>query len=201
MKNLDTAVFISNSSTLTRSEQLLLDPSSDASLDELKQELNELAKLRTSARLAFCKRIAVAYMILVGHVPAEAKLTGRSDAKKFYQWCALNLRTSNDKPYSKSTLRAYVGVGFDTNPALALNKIRSAVVVARHKSHDDTKRGRLLGVAIIRPTAAIVKLPSNRKDPISSNISQEINTLMSAWEQASAQARRSFLYMITGQQF
>ena len=194
---------LSNFQSLSQTDRLLLDPGSDTSLDDLKRELNALAHLRTDSRLAFCKRIAVAYMIIVGHAPNERTLTGRENARKFYLWCAENIRTANDKRYSKPTLRAYVDVGFSVNPANKLQEIRAHVEKARHKSHEDAKRGRLILAATISPknTKAPVSISKKVQSSFGSDVSGEINALIFAWDSASAQARKAFLYMITGAKF
>jgi hypothetical protein len=193
----DVVPILSNFDTLGRAERLLLDPSGDASLDELKRDLNDLAKLRVETRLAFCKRLALAYMILVGHPPAESTGAGRADARAFQTWCANNLRTANNKSYSIGTLRQYVSVGFDANPALRLKRQQENDRKKSHKSHQDAKRGRLVGKAIEadKPVKAILRRN------VSSDVSSEINALMTAWEAASPLARKHFMYSITGMKF
>ena len=100
---------------MTRIESLLADPAADISLADLKAELNELAKLRDKSRLAFCKRLAVAYLLLVGHKYGTGAPRS-SEPKKFFEWAWKNLRSANDKQYSTGTLKSYLAVGFSANP-------------------------------------------------------------------------------------
>ena len=109
---------------MTRIEQLLADPASDISLDELKAEINELAKLRDKSRVAFCKRLAIAYMLIVGR-PFGKNQPRDGESGKFFLWCAKNIRTANSKIYSTGTLRTYLAVGFSSNPTSSLKAIRT----------------------------------------------------------------------------
>jgi hypothetical protein len=181
---------------ITRVESLLADPAADISLDDLKTELNELAKLRDKSRLAFCKRLAVAYLLIVGRVPTMS--SPRDDKpKKFFEWCWKNLRTANNKQYSTGTLKTYLSVGFSSNPE-KLIKDRAA------SANDRGNRVRSLGASITHAARSettpkvvpIMKLREKYKLP--TNVAQEVNVLMRAWEQASSQARSQFIYMITG---
>lgn len=181
---------------ITRVEQLLTDPASDISLDELKTELNELAKLRSQSRVAFCKRLAIAYMLIVERpMSLDAPRDGKS--KKFFDWCAKNLRTANGKNYSTGTLRTYVSVGFSSNPATTLKDIRQQ---SAHRSEIMRKLGSKLDQAVKSESppkvVSITKLREKYKLP--TNVASEVNSLMTAWEQASPQARSQFIYLVTG---
>lgn len=68
-------------SNMTRIEQLLDDPNPEISLDDLKSEINELAKLRDKSRVAFCKRLAVAYLMIVGR-PMTREAPEAADSKR-----------------------------------------------------------------------------------------------------------------------
>lgn len=180
---------------MTRMEQLLSDPAADISLDELKVELNELAKLRDNSRAAFCKRLAVAYMLIVGR-PFGKNEPRDNAAKKFYEWCWKHIRTANRKQYSTGTLKAYLAVGFSANPALSLKQKRDQ---ANHRSERMRKLGIKLEAAVTATPPKVVpitKLRSQFKLP--TDVAQEVNQLMRAWEQASSSARAQFIYMVTG---
>ena len=45
---------------------LLREPEPTADLEQLARELNELAHVRQNARVAFCRRLAAAYLLIVG---------------------------------------------------------------------------------------------------------------------------------------
>lgn len=181
---------------MTRMEQLLADPPADISLDQLRIEINELAKLRDESRVAFCKRLAIAYMILVGR-PLGRQEPQDGAHKKFYGWCAKYIRTANNKIYSTGTLRTYVSVGFSSNPAASLKALR---IQSNHRSELMRKLGSRLDEAVKTATppkvVPITKLRSQFR--LSTDVAQEVNKLMTAWEQASSEARSQFIYMVTG---
>jgi hypothetical protein len=181
---------------MTRMEQLLSDPAADISLDELKVEINELAKLRDNSRGAFCKRLAIAYMLLVGR-PFGKSEPRDGASSKFFQWCAKNIRTANKKIYSSGTLRSYLQVGFSSNPAVSLKEKRDQ---SNHRSEMMRKLGSKLDQAVKTATppkvVPITQLRSKYKLP--TDVAREVNVLMSAWEQASSEARSQFIYMVTG---
>lgn len=181
---------------MTRIEQLLSDPAADISLDELRVEINELAKLRDKSRVAFCKRLAVAYMLLVGR-PMSRNEPSDGAQKKFYGWCARYIRTANNKIYSSGTLRTYVSVGFSANPAASLKAIRTQ---SNHRSELMRRLGSKLEDAVKTTTppkvVPITQLRSKYKMP--TDVAQEVNQLMRAWESASSEARSQFIYMVTG---
>jgi hypothetical protein len=180
---------------MTRMEQLLSDPAADISLDELKVELNELAKLRDNSRAAFCKRLAVAYMLLVGR-PFGRNEPRDNAAKKFYEWCWKHIRSANSKQYSTGTLKSYLAVGFSANPAKSLK-------ARREQANTRSERMRKLGIRLEEAVKSappkvvpITQLRSKFKMP--TDVAREVNQLMSMWEQASAEARAQFIYMVTG---
>lgn len=174
-------------------ETYLDDPRADISLDQLAVELNELAKIRHSARIAFCKRLAVAYLMIVGHMPKK----GSSDGGKFYKWCAERIRSGNGKAYTFSTLRTYLRVGFAKDPA----KLLRQTTAFSNKREQET---RSLGAAVQRAVAdddppKVVPIKQLRdKYKLPTDVAREVNALMTAWEQASSQARSQFIYMVTG---
>lgn len=180
---------------MTRMEQLLSDPAADISLDELKLELNELAKLRDNSRAAFCKRLAIAYMLLVGRPFGKSEPRDNA-AKKFYEWCWKHIRTANRKQYSTGTLKSYLAVGFSSNPALSLKQ-------KRDQSNSRSESMRKLGIRLEEAVSAkppkvvpITQLRSKYKLP--TDVAHEVNQLMRAWEQSSSEARSQFIYMVTG---
>lgn len=183
-------------SNMSRVEDLLLDPAADISLDDLKIELNELARLRDRSRFAFCKRLAVAYMLIVGRIPTMG--APRDDKpKSFFEWCWKNLRSANGKQYSTGTLKTYLSVGFSSNPE-KLMQARSAAA---------SKRGnqvRVLGTAITlavraeTPPKVVPIFRLREKYRLPTNVAQEVNVLMRAWEGASPDARAQFVYIVTG---
>jgi hypothetical protein len=181
---------------MSRMEQLLSDPAADISLDELKVEINELAKLRDNSRGAFCKRLALVYMILVGRPFGKSEPRDGASAK-FFKWCAKNIRTANGKIYSSGTLSAYLRDGFSSNPMVSLKQRRDQ---SNHRSETMRKLGSKLDEAIKSATppkvVPITQLRSKYKLP--TDVAQEVNQLMRAWEQASSEARAQFIYMVTG---
>lgn len=183
-------------SNMTRIEQLLMDPSADASLDELKAEINELAKLRDKSRVAFCKRLAVVYLIIVGR-PLSQKEPHDGKSKAFYEWCWKNIRTANNKQYSTGTLKTYLNVGFSANPAATLKAIR-------RQSSGRCENMRKLGIGLERavqreePPKVIPITKLKSKYRMQTDVAREVNALMTAWEQASTEARSQFIYMVTG---
>lgn len=186
---------MSNLTNMTRIEHLLDDPDADISLDELKAELNELAKLRDNSRAAFCKRLAVAYLILVGR-PFGRNEPRDNAAKKFYEWCWKHIRSANGKQYSTGTLKSYLHAGFSANPAKSLKARREQ---ANNRSEHMRKLGIRLEEAIKSAPPKVVpitKLRSKFKMP--TDVAREVNQLMSVWEQASSEARAQFIYMVTG---
>lgn len=173
-------------------EALLQDPSSDVSLDELRSDLNELAKLRQGARVAFCKRLALAYLLIVGHRPSQGVIEPKT--KDFFKWCE-RLRTANNKPYSTGTLRTYLTVGFAINPEkLVKDQART------QKRRDEMMRK--LGGGLVQAVESGTKVVSitklKRQHGLPSNVAAEVNALMDAWDNASIEARGQFIYHVTG---
>jgi len=181
---------------MTRIEQLLSDPNPDISLDELKAELNELAKLRDNSRIAFCKRLSIVYLQIVGR-PMSNKEPHDGKPKAFYEWCWKNIRTANSKQYSTGTLKRYLMVGFSARPAETLRAIRK-------QASDRCENMRKLGIGLEQAVRReeppkvipITKLKSKYRMP--TDVAREVNALMTAWEQASTEARSQFIYMVTG---
>jgi hypothetical protein len=172
--------------------KLLGDPNPGITLDELAKELNELAKVRDSARLAFCKRLAVVYLMIVGHAPKA----GSHDGKKFYAWCAAKLRSANGKQYTFKTLQAYLRVGFSANPQK---------LIRQNDKYAVTKGSaiRSLGAAVERavrtePPPKVIPITKLKAQGLPTDVAREVNALMTAWEQASSQARSQFIYIVTG---
>lgn len=186
---------------ISRVESLIADPPSDISLKDLIAELNELAALRQNARLAFCKRLAIAYMLLIGRrVDPGAPRDGGS--AKFQKWCDENLKTANNKRYSSSTIRTYLTVGFAGNPEKYYeerSKINRDCAVIRHRKDE---RDRKIGLALVAAASSsepqkVVSIASLKRDyELTSNVAQEVNKLMTAWEQASTTARKQFLKLV-----
>jgi hypothetical protein len=180
-------------------QKYLADPNPGITLDELARELNELGGIRDSARLAFCKRLAVAYLMVVGHRPIK----GGHDGKKFYDWCERKIRSGNGKTYKINSLKASLRVGFASNPEKALSKIVDASKYSQRNLRN-VEGGHTVASAIKRAVttenppkpATVTKLRSQFKLP--TDVAREVNQLMTAWEQASSQARSQFMYMITG---
>lgn len=195
------AMLKSPMSNITRIESLLDDPSTDVSLDDLKIELNELAKLRNNSRLAFCKRLAIAYMLLIGHARGPNSPRDGS-AAKFQKWCDANLRSANGKRYSSSTLSTYLTVGFAANPQKYLEDrvkvCRDYGYIRRRKDERDRKIGlRLVAAAtVVEPLRPISVVQLRKKYELTSDVATEVNWLMTAWEQASAPARKQFIALV-----
>lgn len=175
-------------------ETLLQAPSADADLESLKDELNALAKIRYNARLSFCLRLASAYLLICNR-PFSRKANHDGGTKKFCLWVRKNLRSANGKSYSDSTIRDYLAVGFNTDPAGWLRK----------KQHQQLARTRKM----LRFASAVKKriplppqpLPTllqlEKRNRISSDVALEVNRLMTAWESASPLARETFFKLIS----
>ena len=166
------------------------DPSPSITLPELARELNAIAKLRDNLRLAFCKRIAVAYLSIVGHTP----LNGSADGRKFYVWCEENLRSGTNKKYTHSALRTYLRIGLAKNPQKLL---RGMTIISNRRG----TQVRQIGAAVVRAigddTKKVVSVRKLR-ERMPTNVAQEVNELLRAWEHASPEARSQFLYYVTG---
>jgi hypothetical protein len=179
---------------MTRIESLLLDPSSDASLDELKGELNELARLRQGSRVAFCKRLAVVYMIIVGQRPRQGR-KANGDAAKFVKWCTTNIQSATGKRYTRGTLLSYISVGFSANPEkLIVDSARKA----KRRDEKMRKLGSGLSKAIDNGTKVVPITKLRDQSNLTGNIATQVNAMMRSWEQADPQARSQFIYMVTG---
>lgn len=170
---------------------LLLEPEPTADLEQLADELNQLAFIRQNARVAFCRRLAAAYLLIVGHRPNN----GSSDGKKFRSWCDAKIRSASKKRYSHRTLELYLIIGFSRNPE----------AIIRQRTDDANKQARKMrsfGAAMVHAVekeATVLPIPQIRKKfEVTSDVAQEINALMTAWEQASTPARNYFLYLVSG---
>jgi hypothetical protein len=175
---------------MTDISKLLADPNPEITLDQLAHELNELAKIRNSARFAFCKRLAMVYLLIVGHPPQTGVHV------PFYKWCSVNIRSATGKPYTFNTLRGYLKIGFADDPQRIMRERQRLVVIADQKS-------RAIGSAIRRAVTAnnppaATSIPKLKAQGMPTDVAREVNVLMTAWEQASSQARSQFMYMITG---
>lgn len=178
----------------------LADPRPGMTLDELARELNELAKIRENARLAFCKRLAVVYLMLVGHKPYR----GARDTGKFIKWCSDKLRSATGKEYKQGTLSKYVWVGFAKNPQKAFDRMMADSArfnrVARQLADGTTQT---LGSAVRRAVTTetpprVIPITKLKQQGMPTDVAREVNVLMTAWEQASSQARSQFMYIVTG---
>jgi hypothetical protein len=170
----------------------LADPKPGITLDELAVELNELARVRENARVAFCKRLAVAYMIVVGHRPVPHS----KDGLKFYGWCAKNIKSANGKQYSIPALKKYVWLGFSKNPKAAYER-------DLRNTKNCVNSSLKIGVAVRRAVQTdtppkVIPITKLKAQGMPTDVAREVNVLMTAWEQASSQARSQFMYMITG---
>lgn len=174
-------------------QTLLSDPAPTADLDQLARELNELAQIRQTARLAFCRRLAAAYLLLVGHRPNRRS----SDGRKFRAWCDAKIRAANGKKYSHRTIELYLIIGFSKNPEAI---IRQRTDDANDRAHEMRRIGAALSQAIRSETAPkpipVRKLKTDFGLP--GAVASEVNELMRAWENASPDARAQFIYQVTG---
>lgn len=172
--------------------KLLADPQPGMTLDQLASELNGLARIRDNARLAFCKRLAVVYMMIVGHRPVAAS----KDGAKFFEWCNLKLISATGKKYSPRTLGHYLKVGFAKNPQRALNQI----VQTNNRAHRESwsiKSAVKHAVTTDNPPK-VIPITKLKQQGMPTDVAREVNVLMTAWEQASSQARSQFIYIVTG---
>lgn len=172
--------------------KFLGDPNPGITLDQLASELNELAKIRDSTRLAFCKRLALAYLMIVGHTPRK----GCRDATPFYKWCSDKIRSANGKQYTFHTIGNYLKVGFAKNPQ-KLMRDRAAL------SNKSLEISRGIGSAVKRAVMTdapprVIPITKLKAQGMPSDVATEVNRLMTAWEQASSQARSQFIYLVTG---
>lgn len=172
--------------------KFLAEPRPGMTLDELAAELNQLAKIRDNARLAFCKRLAVAYLMIVGHTPRK----GCRDAAPFYKWCASKIRSANGKQYTFNTIGNYLKVGFAKNPEKFIRELQQ-------NTNKIIERQRALGSAMKRAVKTddppkVIPITRLRAQGLPTDVATEVNKLMTAWEQASPQARSQFIYLVTG---
>lgn len=173
-------------------DSLLRDPSPTADLDQLARELNELANIRQSARLAFCKRLAAAYLLLIGHRPNRRS----TDGHKFRDWCDRKIRSSTGKKYSHRTIELYLIVGFSKNPEAM---IQARTDDTNRRAHEMRRFGAALTQAVEKEAPKVLSVTQIKsKYRVSGDIAQEVNALMTAWEAASSQARSQFLYLVSG---
>lgn len=174
--------------------RLLRDPEAGVSLDDLKVDLNQLAKLRNDVRLAFCKRLAIVYLLIVGNVPGRASVRD-GKIKAFYAWCNQHLQTAGGKSYAPRTLRHYLEFGFANNPKAKIEAWRTN----RDKNHNHQRSmGAAVRDAIKAPAPLLPIRQLKPKYELPTNVAHEVNALMTAWEAASSQARGQFIYMVTG---
>jgi hypothetical protein len=172
--------------------RLLADPKPGMTLNEIAAELNAIAKIRNDARLSFCKRLAVAYLMIVGHAPKQ----GSKDAANFYKWCSEKIRSANGKRYGVRTLGNYVQIGFDKNPEALMR--RKAENIHKHKELS-LQLGRAMKRAITTDTPPkVIPMTKLKAQGMPTDVAREVNVLMTAWEQASSQARSQFMYIVTG---
>lgn len=183
---------------LSRIESLLEDAPGDTSLEDLKRELNELAKLRHNSRLAFCKRLALAYMLVVGH-PLSKASPKDGGTRKFLAWCAKNIRSANGKQYSGNTVRTYLMTGFAANPEKRYaDSLKLQRRIDRRDEKDRKFGHRMLAAAAVpdAPRPASISVLKTRHG-MSGDVASEVNVLMTAWEAASPEARKQFLHLVS----
>lgn len=181
---------------ISRMEELLSDPMAGVTLNQLRDELNELAKIRDKARLQFCKRLALVYVMLIGRRMIKGPKSRDDGTNKFLHWCTDNIHSRNGKKYSRSTLLAYLTVGFSSSPEKCLETKDKA-------SHSWARQAEKISVSIKHACTQTPKAPISVKKlktnyQMSSSVAQEVNSLMTIWEKASSQARSQFIYFITG---
>ena len=190
-------------SNLSRIEELLDDPKSESSLETLKQEMNELAALRHNSRVAFCKRLALAWMVIVGQRPVVGPLTMeikkeyKENSHKFYTWCFKNLKTANGHHYSSGTIRTYLTTGFSNNPE---KTIRDAYRASKRSDEKTRKLGAAVrkAVNLENQPQAVPIYRIKTKFKTTPDVAREVNILMRAWEDASTESRSLFIYQVTG---
>jgi hypothetical protein len=170
---------------------LLREPEPTADLEQLARELNELAHVRQNARVAFCRRLAAAYLLIVGHRPSN----GSSDGKKFRAWCDAKIRSANKKRYSHRTLELYLIIGFAKNPEAI---VRQRTDDANSRAREVRRFGAAVINAIEKEARVLPIIQIKKKFETTGDVAREINALMTAWEQACPQSRNHFLYLVTG---
>jgi hypothetical protein len=173
--------------------KLLGDPNPGITLDELATELNELAKLRDASRVAFCKRLAVAYLMVVGHVP----IGGSRDGLKFYKWCDQKIRSANGKRYTIGVLKNYIRVGFASNPQKKYEQLLESSKLYNQRQRADVRTAIRYAVTTDTPPK-VIPITKLKAQGLPTDVAREVNALMTAWEQASSQARSQFIYIVTG---
>lgn len=97
-------------------------------LQQLERELSGSLdqKTRRHKRLLFCRLLAVAYLLLTGHMPRKGGAPKIHKVKKFYDWCEEHVRNRNGAPYSGEALRLYVRYACSSDPEreFDLNQLR-----------------------------------------------------------------------------
>ncbi len=172
-------------------EGLLRDPEPTADLEQLARELNALARVRESARLAFCLRLSAAYLLIVGHRPNRRS----TDGHKFRTWCDAKIKSANGKSYSHRTLELYLIIGFSKNPEAI---IRARTDDANSRAHSMRRIGASIVQAVEKDTKVLPITQIRKRFDTTGDVAREVNGLMTAWEQASSEARSHFLYLVSG---
>lgn len=188
---------------ISRIGDLLADPTADMTLEDLKNHLNELAGFRQNVRVAFCKKLARAYFLIVGSEPMKPGHSGHvgystealAGRKRFFLWCKNNLRSASGKEYKTTSLLTYVGLGFKVAP-------EKVIAFQLKREQKRAAANRSVAVALVKaidaPGPKVVAAPTLRKKyALPSNVAAEVNALMRAWDEASTEARKQFLYLVT----
>ena len=136
---------------------------------ELKQAaktINELAKQEEDARLALCQAIAAAQELV------------HKEGLVWRTWAYENLRRADGSRWSQWTLYSYASFGRDPSK---LNRVRDKI----------NRHGRNAREALRLVSASPARRQSQEID-----IGKEVDFLLSAWRNASPEARRRFLKLI-----
>jgi|SRR5665213_650151 len=172
------------------------DLSPDVTLPALARQMNAIAVGKESLRLEWLKRLAVAYLIVVGHRPAVGPpREAKNDGSKFYAWAAQHLVSGTGRAYPYYALRKYVTQAFSANPAAQI------AAVVRDKRRNGIRASALGGVITraikteLPPAAATQTITRTfkRLNP-SADVQAELRALVAAWEGASPEARRIFVH-------
>ena len=163
---------------------LKIDPS-DISLPALGTEIRKLLRMREDVKIALAVRLAIAHKIIT---------TGQTPERSFVEWCRKNV-VLNNKAIGTHSIWRLVRIGSARNPIKAYEDIKKterekqAIKLARMQKEAAAGRN-----VIAIDTGEMRPKPQGAR--ISEDVSQQMNALMTAWEHATPEARKQFLYMI-----
>ena len=157
----------------------------DVSLSSLGTEIRKLLRMREDVKIALAVRLAIAHKIIT---------TGQTPERSFVEWCRRNV-VLNGKAIGTHSIWRLVRIGSAKNPIKAYEEIKKAEREKQAEKLARMQKEAALGRNVIAIDTGEMR-PKPQGTSISADVSQEMNALMTAWEHASPEARRQFLYMI-----